>query len=201
MNKQRGSTLLGFIIGVVVGLAVALLVALYVTKTPVPFMNKGQNRTPEQDAAEQERNKDWKPNAPLATKTRPAPPPAEPEAAATAPAPAPVTAPAKSADPLGDLARAKIGEDNKAATNTNTTNTLAYFIQVGAYYKPEDAEAQRARLSLSGVQARVLRAEDASGRLIYRVRVGPYERKEDADRAEGQLKAAGQQTAQVRGQR
>lgn len=197
MNKQRGSTLLGFIIGVVVGLAVALLVALYVTKTPVPFMNKGQNRTPEQDAAEQERNKDWKPNAPLATKTRPAPPPAEPEA----PVPAPVTAPAKSADPLGDLARAKISEDNKAATNTNTANTLAYFIQVGAYYKPEDAEAQRARLSLSGVQARVLRAEDASGRLIYRVRVGPYERKEDADRAESQLKASGQQTAQVRGQR
>lgn len=201
MNKQRGSTLLGFIIGVVVGLAVALLVALYVTKTPVPFMNKGQNRTPEQDAAEQERNKDWKPNAPLATKTRPAPPPAEPEA----PVPAPVTAPAKSADPLGDLARAKISEDNKAATNTNTNtntaNTLAYFIQVGAYYKPEDAEAQRARLSLSGVQARVLRAEDASGRLIYRVRVGPYERKEDADRAESQLKASGQQTAQVRGQR
>lgn len=199
MNKQRGSTLLGFVIGVVVGLAVALLVALYVTKTPVPFMNKGQNRTPEQDAAEQERNKDWKPNAPLATKTRPAPPPAEPEA----PVPAPVTAPAKSADPLGDLARAKISEDNKAATNTNTNtaNTLAYFIQVGAYYKPEDAEAQRARLSLSGVQARVLRAEDASGRLIYRVRVGPYERKEDADRAESQLKASGQQTAQVRGQR
>jgi cell division protein FtsN len=191
MNKQRGSTLLGFIIGVVVGLAVALLVALYVTKTPVPFMNKGQNRTPEQDAAEQERNKDWKPNAPLVTKTRPAPPPAEPEA------PGPVTAPAKSADPLGDLARAKIGEDNKAAN----PNTLAYFIQVGAYYKPEDAEAQRARLSLSGVQARVLRAEDASGRQIYRVRVGPYERKEDADRAESQLKAAGQQTAQVRGQR
>ncbi|EGI75338.1 SPOR domain-containing protein [Hylemonella gracilis] len=197
MNKQRGSTLLGFIIGVVVGLAVALLVALYVTKTPVPFMNKGQNRTPEQDAAELERNKDWKPNAPLATKTRPAPPPAEPEA----PVPAPVTVPAKSADPLGDLARAKISEDNKAATNTNNPNTLAYFIQVGAYYKPEDAEAQRARLSLSGVQARVLRAEDASGRLIYRVRVGPYERKEDADRAESQLKASGQQTAQVRGQR
>ncbi|EYC50103.1 sporulation protein [Hylemonella gracilis str. Niagara R] len=191
MNKQRGSTLLGFIIGVVVGLAVALLVALYVTKTPVPFMNKGQNRTPEQDAAEQERNKDWKPNAPLATKTRPAPAPAEPET------PAPVTAPAKSTDPLGDLARAKISEDNKAAN----PNTLAYFIQVGAYYKPEDAEAQRARLSLSGVQARVLRAEDASGRQIYRVRVGPYERKEDADRAESQLKAAGQQTAQVRGQR
>ncbi|QBK04147.1 sporulation protein [Hylemonella gracilis] len=194
MNKQRGSTLLGFIIGVVVGLAVALLVALYVTKTPVPFMNKGQNRTPEQDAAELERNKDWKPNAPLATKTRPAPPPAEPEAAV----PAPVTVPAaKSADPLGDLARAKINEDNKAAN----PNMLAYYIQVGAYYKPEDAEAQRARLSLTGVQARVLRAEDASGRLIYRVRVGPYERKEDADRAESQLKAAGQQTAQVRGQR
>jgi len=43
MNQQRGSTLVGFIIGLVVGLAVALGVAVYVTKVPMPFMNKGQN--------------------------------------------------------------------------------------------------------------------------------------------------------------
>ena len=52
MKQQQGGTLLGFIIGVVVGLAAALAVAVYVTKVPVPFMNKGQSRSAEQDAAE-----------------------------------------------------------------------------------------------------------------------------------------------------
>ena len=38
---QRGNTLVGFILGLVVGLLIALVVAVYVTKVPIPFMNKG----------------------------------------------------------------------------------------------------------------------------------------------------------------
>ena len=45
MNKQRGGTLLGVILGVVIGLGVALGVAVYVTKVPVPFVNKASSRT------------------------------------------------------------------------------------------------------------------------------------------------------------
>src|SRR5512133_3764033 len=65
MKKQRGGTILGFIIGVVVGLGAALAVAVYVTKVPIPFVDKGQNRSVDQDAVESERNKNWDPNAPL----------------------------------------------------------------------------------------------------------------------------------------
>ena len=68
LKNQRGGFALGLIVGLLLGLAVALAVALYVTKTPVPLMNKGQSRTPEQDAAEVERNKSWDPNAALAGK-------------------------------------------------------------------------------------------------------------------------------------
>ena len=68
MNKrpaaQRGGFVMGLIVGLLVGLALALAVALYVTKAPVPFVNKVQQRTPEQDAAEVERNKNWDPNTP-----------------------------------------------------------------------------------------------------------------------------------------
>lgn len=71
MKQQRGGTILGFIIGVVVGLAAALVVAVYVTKVPVPFVNKGQSRSADQDAAEAKKNKDWDPNAPLYGKIRP----------------------------------------------------------------------------------------------------------------------------------
>ncbi len=197
MKQQRGGTILGLIIGVVIGLAVALVVALYVTKTPVPFLNKGQNRTPDQDAAEEKRNKDWDPNAPLYGKTKPpAAAASAPKAAAKPATPAPaVKPPAKadskpSADPLGDLAKAKAG----------AADPFAYFIQVGAFRTPEDAEAQRAKLSLTGVEAKVTEREQA-GRQIYRVRVGPYDKKDEAEKVKGQIEAAGHETALVRVQR
>jgi cell division protein FtsN len=196
MKQQRGGTILGLIIGVVIGLAVALVVALYVTKTPVPFVNKGQNRTPEQDAAEEKKNKDWDPNSPLYNKSKPAAAPAPapkvaPKPAVAAPAPAAKQPPAKaSADPLGDLARAKAG----------TPDPFVYFVQVGAFGKSEDAETQRAKLSLTGVEAKVTEKEQ-SGRQVYRVRVGPYDRKDEAEKVKGQIEAAGYETALVRAQR
>ncbi|RGE42930.1 sporulation protein [Comamonas testosteroni] len=82
-NQQRGGTILGLIFGMVIGLAAALAVAIYVTKVPVPFLNKGGNNT-ERDAAEAERNRNWDPNAPLQSR-QPAPPPA------ATPAPSDVT--------------------------------------------------------------------------------------------------------------
>lgn len=191
MKQQRGGTLLGLIIGVVIGLGAALIVALYVTKTPVPFLNKGQNRTPEQDAAEEKKNKDWDPNSPLYNKSKPPAAAASKPVTTAKPAPAPaVKTPPKteakpSADPLGDLAKAKAGLD-----------PYVYFIQVGAFRTPEDAETQRAKLSLTGVEAKVSEREQA-GRLLYRVRVGPYDKKDDATKVKGQLEAAGYETAMV----
>src|SRR5438128_12642041 len=86
-KHQSGNVIVGIIIGVVLGLAAALAVAVYVTKVPVPFLNKGQSRTPEQDAAESRRNKDWDPNAPLYGKNsaRPAAPGVNPDTVQPAP--------------------------------------------------------------------------------------------------------------------
>jgi Tfp pilus assembly protein PilW len=39
-RRMRGGTLVGFMIGLIVGLAVAVVVALFVTRAPVPFVNK-----------------------------------------------------------------------------------------------------------------------------------------------------------------
>ncbi len=189
IKNQRGGTILGLIIGLVIGLAVALGVAVYVTKVPVPFVNKSQSRTVEQDAAETQKNKDWDPNAPLYGKNA-----AKPDAGASAPTPAGATEvkPAVSADPLGDLAKARSGAPG--------LEPFTYFVQVGAFRTPEDAESQRARLSLGGVQAKISEREQ-SGRTIWRVRVGPFDLKEDADKAKDKLSAAGHDTALVRVQR
>jgi cell division protein FtsN len=75
-----------------------------------------------------------------------------------------------------------------------------YFVQAGAFRTPEDAEAQRAKLSLMGIEAKVTEREQA-GRQVYRVRVGPFEKKEDADRQKEKLEAGGFETALVRVQR
>jgi hypothetical protein len=61
-EENSGGTILGLILGMIVGLGAALAVAIYVTKVPVPFLNKGAART---DQDEAERNKNWDPNAPL----------------------------------------------------------------------------------------------------------------------------------------
>jgi hypothetical protein len=68
-GKHKGSTLLGLVIGIVGGLGVALAVAVYITKVPVPLTTKSIQHSPESDAAEIRKNKDWNPNAPLAGKS------------------------------------------------------------------------------------------------------------------------------------
>ena len=56
MNSQRGGFFLGMIVGLLIGLALALGVALYITKVPLPFIDKVPQRTAEQDAEEAEHN-------------------------------------------------------------------------------------------------------------------------------------------------
>lgn len=201
---ERGGFALGLVIGLLVGLALALSVALYITKAPVPFINKVPLRTPQQDAAEAERNKNWDPNAPLAPKgPRPPPvaasgPPAAAPAQAAAPAPTPAPAPAS--------AVARPGRDPAAILSGGTVSTPAgaeaftYLVQVGAYTRIEDAEAQRAKLAMQGFSAKVLEREQA-GRLVYRVRLGPYDTKAEADALQSKLQGAGIQGQLVRVQK
>ena len=239
MKKQRGGTLLGLVIGGLVGLGIALTVAVYVTKVPVPFMNKSPSHNPDSDAAEARKNKDWNPNAPLAGKNpaRAAPSasgelivPIEPEAPQASTVPDPVLSPDEakkaersvkppktagapagaasaaaavakpprtaSTDPLGDLAKAR-SESPAFASGSDPFN---YFIQAGAFRTPEDAEQQRARLLLLGLQARVSEREQ-SGRTVYRVRVGPFDKKDDADKVKDKLDNSSIETALVRVQR
>jgi cell division protein FtsN len=217
-KQQRGGTLLGLIIGALVGLGAALAVAVYVTKVPVPFLNKNQPRSAETDAAEAKKNKDWDPNVPLAGKNPVKPAPAASGAVGTVVAPAPAasaavaTKPKASSDPLGDLAKAKTEgkAEGKAdakpdakpdtASSTTSADPFNYFIQAGAFRTPEDAEQQRAKLSLMGFQAKVTEREQ-SGRTVYRVRLGPFDKKDEADKVKEKLDGNSVETALVRVQR
>jgi cell division protein FtsN len=216
MNQQRGSTLVGFIIGLLVGLAVALGVAIYVTKVPIPFVSKGPIRSADQDAAEVEKNKDWDPNAPLygkksaksSDKADDAKSDAKPDSKSETKTDAPSKSDAKSADPLGDLVKAKTVEPKVAEPKTAepkvedkpvSADPFIYFVQAGAYRTTAEAEAQRAKVGLLGLDTKISE-RDQGGRTVYRVRVGPMD-KAEAERVRAKLDAAHIDSAMVRVQR
>ena len=222
MNSQRGSFVLGLIVGLLVGLSVALGVALYITKAPVPFINKVPQRGADQDAAEAARNKDWDPNAPLAGKN-----PARANAAVTSgvvgsTAPSVQAAQASSAQAKGqaaapaaaasavsatskgarDPAAILSGQGQTAAAKSTApgAEALVFFVQAGAYSRAEDAEQQRAKLALMGLDARVSEREQ-SGRTVHRVRLGPFDRRDQAEGIQSRLSETNVESTLVRMER
>lgn len=227
--RQTGGTLIGFVVGLLVGLGLALAVAIYVTKVPVPFVDRGVSRKPEQDVMEAERNKGWNPNAVLGGKAvtgsvpatgsetagaisvppadgepLPAPTRSTPAAGSTT-ATATPSKPAKAsptADPLGDLMQDRTGTPTAAVTKGTATlaDPFTYFVQAGAFKTQEDAEAQRAKLAMMGMAADVSEREQ-SGRTVFRVRVGPFSDKALAEATREQMEVNGVEAALVRVQR
>ena len=226
-QQQRGGTILGFILGLVVGLAAAFGVAVYVSKVPVPFLDKAGLRGAGQDAVEAEKNKNWDPNSPLYGKNpaRPNAPaaalPSDAPAADTAdaaPAVTTVTLPdkdskeakaaakeAKEATASKDAASADpLGDlataKTAAAAGADNKDPFTYFVQAGAFRSQSDASAQRAKLAMLGWEARVTEREQG-GQTMHRVRLGPFDKRAQADQIRSKLDAAGVESNLVRVQR
>ncbi len=176
------SALKGFLVGLLTGLILAAVLALYVSRVPVPFMDRGVSRSPQADQAETERNKNWNPNAVLGNNvaTPVIPAPAVEQNAPSTPS---------TKDPLGDLVASK--------TPKLSAQVERYAVQAGAYAAEADAKSQRARLVLLGVQAQVVAAE-LNGKSVYRVRTAPVAQKFQAEAIQDQLKAAGVESSLVR---
>jgi len=196
-RRVLGGTLLGLVVGVLLGLAVALGVAIYVTKVPVPFVDRGLATKPGQDAAEAERNKGWNPNAHLGG--GPAPPPEAGGAPAVA---APKAPPAAGRDPIAELLESRMGQERDGAPTAVTppADPFIYFVQAGAFRNLQEAESQRARVAMLGMAAEITEREQG-GRTVFRVRVGPFSQREVADATREQLEVNGVEAALVRVQR
>lgn len=205
MKKQLGGTFLGIVIGLMIGLALALVVAVFVSKVPIPFIDKDPARQTMSEAVEAKRNQSWNPNAALAGKNpvRPAsasgaatvggaPAASAPLAAPGVAAPASEAVAAKAADPIADLARAK--------SSVSSPDPFLYFVQIGAFRSNEDATAQKAKLSLLGIETKVSEREQ-SGRAVFRVRAGPFEQREDAEKVRDRVEAASFEAVLVRVQK
>jgi cell division protein FtsN len=204
-TRQHGGTLLGLTLGLLLGLSVALAVAVYVTRSELPFVDRGLTGDATEQASGQATS-DWNPNASVVQNV---PPAGQPEASAAPPSAAPaadaLVAPAVGSDPLGDLAKQKLATASAPVVTLPPTNAVGaglseqapavrgerpanvvFFVQIGAFAVADDAEAQRARVAMMGIDARVSTTL-SNERTLYRVRSGPYRTRTDADAVRNQL--------------
>lgn len=217
--SQRGGFVLGLIVGLLLGLGLALGVALYVTKVPIPFVNKVPQRTAEQDAEEAARNRNWDPNAALGGRgsakaasgvvggngPEPSAPPTPTAPAPQTLPPPPTVAPTAAAKPASAATAsatpaAKPAASAPAAAAATGGDPYVYFVQAGAYTRSEDAEGQRAKLAMQGFSAKIYEREQ-SGRTVYRVRLGPLDSRDEAEGLQRKVEAGGMEANLVRVQR
>jgi cell division protein FtsN len=213
-SRMHGGTLLGFMLGLVIGLGVAVVVAIFVTRAPVPFMNK-TNKASERVLEGRASSDIPDPNKSMYGKQRQANPGSAPGSAApssndTPPgAPVPPVAspdPAAGSSGLGGI----LSKDSPPlsapvvvaptpppsskdpisdainSTTASIEDRTSYQLQAGAFRQQEDAESMKAKLSLLGYESRILNAQ-VNGETLYRVRVGPYKQFEDMNKAKSRM--------------
>lgn len=224
-SGESGSTLYGALAGLLLGLIVAAVVAFYVTKAPVPFVDRASRQGDAGKLPDPRQAPD--PNAGLygrdgaagssptgPTATAPVPLPgagggAEPSRKsddlgaliATLPSTsnAPAAAPAASAPPtpIAKVAPAPAPKAPAASAAPTASANGTYYLQAGAFRGQDDAESLKARIILLGLPVAVQKAE-VNGKPINRVRVGPFARLDDMNRARGRLGENKIETAVVR---
>ena len=157
-RQARGGTLLGVLIGFALGVAVAGVIAFFFTKSPNPFAGKsvrGDVASPHLSSVERELAKGERPRFDFSKIL-----PGTEERRAQKDEAAVVPAPEKAAPPAPSVAQSDKGGK--------------FFLQAGAYQNAADAEDQRAKLALMGIEASMQSVSVPDKGTINRVRLGPY---------------------------
>lgn len=223
---QRGGTILGFIVGLIVGLAIAVVVAMVVTKSAVPLSSKqakqgkisdptasqtadpnkplyGNNAAAKEAAksftkegetpdVQGDGKKETKAEDKSAEKQK-KPDAAKPDAAKADAAKADA---AKQSSAKAEAAKADAAKAEPARKEPSE-DKWAYYLQTNAYRDAADAESERAKLALTGFEARISEATSQGGPL-YRVRIGPFSNIDTMTRVRGKLTDSGINAAVIR---
>jgi cell division protein FtsN len=171
----------------VIGISIAFGVVWYLNKSPLPFQNKYEG-APKADK-----------DKPAAGRTGAAARQARRQAAgrfefydllegkqpATPGTPAPKVAPPAVAPPAAGAAAARAEAKPGPAT--------VFFLQVGAFQKPADADNLKAKLALTGLEASVQEVSIPDKGTMHRVRVGPFRDPDEMNKARALLSQNGVQ--------
>ncbi len=187
-GRAKGNFLLGVFVGLIVGLGIALGVAWYMNKTPIPFLSSKP-----------------KPAAKDVTDSAKAP---AISGLPTQPAVAAKTAEKPKFDfykilPGGEepVTEKDVRAAAKAAAAAKGQPDLAkdvYYIQAGSFQNPADADNQKARLAILGIESSVEPADIPDKGTRYRVRLGPYAKLEEMNRIRATLAQNGIDASMVK---
>jgi cell division septation protein DedD len=185
-RHARGGTLLGVVIGFALGLGVAAVIAYVLTKTPNPFEGKGAKpdvANPHLSSVEREAAKqgdrprfDFSKILPGTEEHK-----TQKEDAAVGQA--------------GDKSAAVVPI---APANEQSADKGKYFLQAGAYQNVADAEDQRAKLALMGIEASMQTVTVPDKGTLNRVRLGPYGTADEMNQVKSELLKRGVPTAVIR---
>jgi cell division protein FtsN len=187
-KSSAGGTLLGVFVGLVIGISIAFGVVWYLNKATLPFQNKYEG------APKDDKSKAAAPGTPAPA---PAPLPGKPgdkppgrfefydllegkQPAAPRPA-APAATPGGTPAPAAPAAEAKPGP------------VTVFYLQVGAFQKPADADNLKAKLALTGLEAGVQEVSIPEKGTMHRVRVGPFRDPDEMNKARALLSQNGVQ--------
>jgi cell division protein FtsN len=185
-RKSTGGTLLGLFVGLIVGVLASAAVVWYIHRTPPPFSPRMQGPgAPAQPAGSQ---------APLALPGKPGDP-----------------VPQQGDKPRFDFYTILPGEapENRAETGSvspaeakrgdeaKTAIKEPLFLQTGSFQNAADADNQKARLAMMGMEAGVQQVM-LQDKVWYRVRLGPFGKIEDVNALRAELARQGMEANVVR---
>lgn len=191
-RKSAGGTLVGLFVGLVLGIVGAAAVVWYINKMPTPFKPQA---SPPPATAKADSGNGAKPSSPAA-------------------AGAPAALPGKPGDPVPEKrfqfydilpgkAEAKVDgvvapeakeAKGKEAKETEAAGKEHIFLQAGSFQNPGDADNQKAKLALLGMEAAIQQVM-VQDKVWYRVRLGPYSKIDDVNRVRSELAKQGIEVA------
>jgi len=160
-RKSRGGTLLGVFIGLALGLLIAVGIAFYISKMPIPFMERAHQPAPAPDQKLADKAK--APDEPKGDK---------PKLDFYRILPGqevPVT-------------EKEVKQEIKQQAAKPDAPKQDYVVQAGAFSSPAEADSLKARLALMGLEASVEPAHIPDKGTVYRVRLGPYSELNDINK-------------------
>jgi cell division protein FtsN len=166
-NKSGGGFLLGVFIGLLIGLAIALGIAFYLNRTALPFSAKAQQGDKESGAPEKLPAIAGMPQEGSA-------------GGGTAPKFDFYKILPRGEEPVTEK---QLKESMRATAKAKPgSETDIYFIQTGSFQDPAQADNQKAKLAILGIDSSVEPATLPDKGTWYRVRIGPYTQLEDINR-------------------
>lgn len=199
-KRSGGGTILGIFIGLILGLGIAAGVFYYVSRSPSPFQTApsapakngaAQGALPAGSTSNDKPRFDFYKILP-GTEEKPGGErkPLESKAGESKPAEAAKATEGKPAKTAESKAVETKGAEGKPAEQ--------FFLQIGSFANPSDAENEKARLALLGYEAIIQTVTLADKGQRHRVRLGPFGSTEEMNRNKTELSKRGVEATVIR---